>query len=85
MKKGSMMFHYDKSKLSDILQQKQKEKGTYDSPCMSVCNYDQASSICQTCFLMKDEKKSWKVGDIQIKTKISIKVDFRKKNNGKTE
>ncbi len=69
-----MKFHFDKSKLSDHLREKQKIKGTFDSPCMSICNYDSATSVCQTCGLMKEEKKLWKVSDDSVKEKIATSV-----------
>ena len=47
-------------KLSKLLEEKQKEKGTFDSLCMSICNYSGEHNICQTCFMMQEEKVRWK-------------------------
>jgi predicted Fe-S protein YdhL (DUF1289 family) len=69
-----MKFKFDKSMLSDYLIEKQKAKGTYDSPCLSVCDYNLDTDVCQTCGLIKDEKKLWKVSDITIKEKIAHDV-----------
>lgn len=56
--------------LSDALVQKQKEKGTFDSPCMSVCNYEGMFHECQTCHMRKSEKNLWKTGDDGMKKSI---------------
>lgn len=51
---------FNKESLSLELIEKQKSKGTYDSPCMSVCNYDDTGQ-CQTCLMFQVEKQKWKV------------------------
>jgi len=38
----------------------QRIKGTLDSPCLSICNYDDLDKICRTCGMIKDEKRRWK-------------------------
>ncbi len=48
-------------KLSPELLEKQKLKGTYDSPCMSVCDYAGPEQQCLTCGMRKEEKARWKV------------------------
>lgn len=63
----------DKSSLSKNLIEKQKLKGTFDSPCMSVCNYND-SLLCQTCKMYKYEKQEWKVSDEKNKNKILSNV-----------
>ncbi len=60
----------DKSNLSDRLVEKQKLKGTYDSPCMSICDYEGEQLQCQTCGMQKAEKASWKVADSSEKEAI---------------
>ena len=50
--------------------EKQKAKGTYDSPCMSVCNYEGVFKECQTCHLRQAEKNLWPNGDEQLKGTI---------------
>jgi len=74
IKDYDMKYHFDKSMLSDFLVEKQKAKGTFDSPCMSICDYDQETSQCQTCGLIKDEKKLWKISDTPVKEKIAQAV-----------
>jgi predicted Fe-S protein YdhL (DUF1289 family) len=69
-----MKYNFDKTNLSDFLIEKQKTKGTFDSPCMSICDYDQDSSVCQTCFLKKDEKRLWKISDSSVKEDIALEV-----------
>lgn len=49
---------------------KQKEKGTYDSTCLSICNYEGEEMICQTCFMKKSEKVIWKKGSEAEKKNI---------------
>ncbi len=51
----------DKSSLSPRLVEKQKMKGTYDSPCMSICDYEGEFFECQTCGMRKEEKQLWKI------------------------
>lgn len=53
----------DAKNLSKELIEKQKIKGTYDSPCMSICNYSGELDQCGTCSMLKDEKRSWKAAD----------------------
>lgn len=60
----------DKSSLSERLVEKQKMKGTYDSPCMSVCDYEGEYFECQTCGMRKDEKQHWKVSDDKKKSEL---------------
>ena len=70
----------DEKELSPELVEKQKMKGTYDSPCLSVCNYEGVFHQCQTCFLRKAEKKLWKTGDEDMKSSILRAVRSRIKN-----
>ena len=68
-----------KSNLSEECILKQKMKGTYDSPCLSVCNYDSLTSECQTCFMLKEEKTCWKIpADVAQKAIIWQNVTKRK-------
>ena len=60
----------DKSSLSKRLIEKQKMKGTYDSPCMSVCDYEGEYLECQTCGMRKDEKQLWKISDQSQKSQL---------------
>ena len=53
-------------------------KGTYDSPCLSVCDYAGELAICQTCLMSKTEKQKWKVADGIAKEKIASKVKKRR-------
>ena len=67
----------DEKKLSKALIEKQKEKGTYDSPCMSICNYDGLFKQCQTCQLRKAEKNIWKEGNQEMKETILRSISKR--------
>jgi predicted Fe-S protein YdhL (DUF1289 family) len=67
----------DEKKLSDALIEKQKSKGTYDSPCMSVCNYIGLFNECQTCSMRKVEKSLWKTGDDDMKGSILRSMNGR--------
>lgn len=69
----------DKSQLPEHLVEKQKAKGTYDSPCMSICNYAGEEFICQTCMMMKSEKQVWKTADQKTKDELLKKIFSRKK------
>lgn len=60
----------DEKELSDELKEKQKAKGTYDSPCMSICNYEGLFDQCKTCSMRKVEKKLWKEADGSMKEQI---------------
>ena len=67
----------DDKGLSQSLKELQIEKGTFDSPCMSVCNYDGLFKQCQTCQLRQAEKKLWKEGDTSMKETILRAVKSR--------
>ena len=69
----------DDKQLTPELVQKQQEKGTYDSPCMSVCDYDGVFKQCKTCSMRKSEKNLWKTGDYDMKGTILRAVDSRSK------
>ncbi len=60
----------DEKKLKPEFVEKQKAKGTYDSPCMSICNYEGLFNQCQTCNMRKVEKKIWKEADTSMKEQI---------------
>lgn len=60
---------FDKSSLSPELAEKQKMKGTFDSSCLSICDYDEAG-FCQTCQMNVAEKRVWKVSDQTQKADI---------------
>jgi len=60
----------DEKGLSENLIELQKKKGTYDSPCMSICNYDGLFKQCQTCQMRKAEKNIWKTGNQDMKDTI---------------
>jgi len=55
-----MLKTEDAKELDLALKEKQKNKGTYDSPCMSICNYAGLFKQCATCSMRKVEKKLWK-------------------------
>lgn len=69
----------DKTNLSDRLKDLQKDKGTYDSPCMSVCNYKNGK--CQTCKMLTEEKKKWKENPTNHKVKEEILSNVLKRWN----
>ena len=69
----------DEKNLSDALKEKQKTKGTYDSPCMSVCNYEGLFKDCQTCGMRKAEKELWKQGNDDMKDDILRAINKREK------
>ena len=60
----------DDKNLSPKVAEKQKLKGTYDSPCHSVCNYEGLFKECGTCHMRKSEKNLWKTGDPLMKQTI---------------
>lgn len=60
----------DEKELSEDLVELQKEKGTYDSPCMSVCDYMGLFDQCKTCSMRKVEKKIWIGADTSMKEQI---------------
>ncbi|MEE3079773.1 MAG: hypothetical protein VX341_10590 [Bdellovibrionota bacterium] len=70
----------DKSSLSERLVEKQKMKGTYDSPCMSVCDYEGECFECQTCGMRKDEKQLWKISDQSQKSQLLVMIFKRRQN-----
>ena len=72
-----MKFHYDKYRLSPSLKAIQKEKGTYDSPCLSICDYDPDTSTCQTCSMKKLEKTAWKKADSKAKEILASAINKR--------
>lgn len=49
-------YFFPKDSLPAELIEIQKIKGTYDSPCMSICNYAGENEQCQTCSMLKKEK-----------------------------
>ena len=63
--------------LSKELKTKQLEKGTFDSPCMSVCNYEGLFKECGTCGMRKAEKSLWKQGDSMMKDQIIRSISRR--------
>lgn len=67
----------DEKKLTEELKKLQLEKGTYDSPCMSICNYEGLFKECQTCHMRQAEKKLWKTGDQIMKDTILRAVAAR--------
>ena len=67
----------DEKALSESLKELQLGKGTYDSPCMSICNYDGLFKECQTCHLRQVEKKLWKTGNQDMKETILRAVGKR--------
>mgnify|MGYP000754809635 CR=1 FL=1 len=74
-------FFFDKSSLSKETQELQKEKKTFDSPCVSICDYEMVGDekICQTCKLISTEKSAWKeTTDLKVKNKIAKKVMQRR-------
>ena len=77
---GKLMTVFDKSHLPEHIQNRQKEKGTYDSPCMSVCNYSLDTDICQTCFMKRAEKVLWKRSDEETKLELIGKILSRSEN-----
>lgn len=67
----------DEKKLKAELIEKQKAKGTYDSPCMSICNYEGLFDQCKTCSMRKVEKKLWKEADSSMKEQILRAIKAR--------
>jgi len=70
-------YFFDKSMLSLELQERQKSKKTFDSPCLSVCDYDGEENVCQTCQMLKREKSAWKVASAEEKEDIAKKIKKR--------
>lgn len=68
------MYFFDKSNLSEYLQTLQKKKGTFDSPCLSVCNYCPETTVCQTCSMKKAEKILWKQADEDVKQILASRI-----------
>lgn len=67
----------DEKGLNEALTKRQKEKGTYDSPCMSVCDYEGLFNQCRTCKLRKVEKKLWKENAPGMKDTILRAINKR--------
>lgn len=67
----------DDKELTETLKDKQKAKGTYDSPCMSICNYDGYFDQCKTCNMRKVEKRIWKEADSSMKDQIMRAIKGR--------
>jgi predicted Fe-S protein YdhL (DUF1289 family) len=63
--------------LTAELVEKQKSKGTFDSPCMSICNYEGLFKQCQTCNMRKAEKSLWKTEDNSMKETILRAISGR--------
>jgi predicted Fe-S protein YdhL (DUF1289 family) len=77
----SIKYFFDKSSLPLDLQETQKIKKTFDSPCMSVCNFsgEDEARICGTCNMLKDEKINWKASDDPtVKSEIAHQVLSRR-------
>ena len=68
----------DEKKLSPELVEKQKAKGTYDSPCMSICDYEGVFKECQTCHMRMSEKNLWQTGDGIMKSTILNAIKKRR-------
>lgn len=68
---SSGVIKFDKSSLSKALKERQIDKGTYDSPCMSVCNFSDINDLCQTCYMYKKEKTEWKIANKERKAEMS--------------
>ncbi|MBT7609697.1 MAG: DUF1289 domain-containing protein [Bacteriovoracaceae bacterium] len=66
----------EKNLIAELIE-KQKEKGTYDSPCMSICDYDGLFKQCRTCSMRKAEKNLWKTGDLDMKGSILRAIEKR--------
>lgn len=78
---SSTKLYFDKSSLSNELQEIQKIKNTFDSPCMSVCNFsgEDNARICGTCKMLKEEKILWKItDDASVKSMIVNRVLSRR-------
>lgn len=65
---------FNKSHMSLKKQMQQRLKGTYDSPCVSICDFDPTSLQCLTCKLLKSEKRSWIKADKKVKSQIKRAV-----------
>ena len=65
--------------LTPELVEKQKSKGTFDSPCMSICDYAGLFKQCQTCSMRKAEKSLWKTEDDSMKETILRAINCRQK------
>jgi predicted Fe-S protein YdhL (DUF1289 family) len=63
--------YFDKSSLSLALKETQIGKGTYDSPCMSVCDFNPETDQCATCLMFKAEKTKWKTGSETDKDELA--------------
>ena len=72
-------YHFPKDTLPAELVEIQKIKGTYDSPCISVCNYAGENEQCQTCSMLKKEKTLRKEWDQAMKDIIAQNVIDRLK------
>lgn len=70
----------DEKELSEKLIEVQKKKGTYDSPCMSICNYEGLFKQCQTCQMRQAEKNIWKTGNADMKETILRSLSKRIKS-----
>ncbi|MBT4793053.1 MAG: DUF1289 domain-containing protein [Halobacteriovoraceae bacterium] len=70
----------DQKKLSIELKAKQISKGVYDSPCVSICDYDGLFKQCQTCRMRQAEKTLWKTEGQSFKDTVLRAISKRKKD-----
>jgi len=67
----------DEKNLAPEIREKQLAKGTHDSPCLAVCDYDGLFKECQTCHMRMTEKKLWITADSDMKASILRAVESR--------
>ena len=56
---------------------KQRFKGTHDSPCLSNCSHKQGDVVCNSCGMLREEKKGWKRRSEQEKSHIRLRAAAR--------
>ncbi len=73
------MTFFNKDHLPLDIQNKQKFKRTFDSPCQSVCDYQGEEMICRTCAMKKKEKNSWKKANHNFKRELAHRIKQRQR------
>ena len=60
-----------KAHLNEEQIKKQQVKKTWDSPCLSLCSYNEESQ-CIECGILKSEKTCWKEGSLSSEQRLAI-------------
>ena len=56
---------------------RQEPVGSVPSPCISVCQMDQDSGLCQGCWRSLDEIAAWGAGGIAFRRQVWQRIEAR--------